>query len=60
MDDTPEDFEKLMTPFVIVLVAAIITAISAAIVASAVTPALPERAAAFAGIGAAFGGGITD
>ncbi len=39
---------KLMTPFVIVLVAAIIAAISAAMMMDVVTPALPEEAASFA------------
>ncbi len=41
---------KLMTPFVIVLVAAIISAISAAMMVDVITPALPEEAAPLAGI----------
>lgn len=41
---------KLMTPFVIVLVAAIISAISAAMMMDVITPALPEEAAPLAGI----------
>ena len=41
---------KLMTPFAIVLVAAIIAAISAAMMMDVVTPALPEEAASFAGM----------
>jgi len=46
---------KLLTPFEIVLVTAIIAAISAAMAVSAITSTLPEKAAAFAGIGAAIG-----
>jgi hypothetical protein len=46
---------KLMTPFVIVLVAAIIAAISAMMMVDVMASSLPEEAAAFAGIGAAVG-----
>ena len=46
---------KLMTPFVIVLVAAIVAAISAAMMVDVMTSSLPVEAAAFAGIGAAIG-----
>ena len=46
---------SLKTPFVIVLIAAIISSISAAMAASATISTLPEEAAAFAGIGAAIG-----
>ena len=46
---------KLMTPFVIVLVAAIIAAISAMMMVDVMTSSLPEEVAAFAGIGAAVG-----
>jgi len=46
---------KLMTPFVIVLVAAIVAAISAAMMVDVMTSSLPEGAAAFADIGAAIG-----
>jgi hypothetical protein len=46
---------KLMTPFIIVLVAAIISAISAAMMMDVITPALPEEAAPLASIIAAIG-----
>ncbi len=41
---------KLMTPFAIVLVVAIIAAISAAIMMDVITPALPKETAAFTGM----------
>nr|QNO42390.1 hypothetical protein LFOPHFOE_00030 [Methanosarcinales archaeon ANME-2c ERB4] len=46
---------KLMTPFVIVLVAAIIAAISAMMMMDVMASSLPAEAAAFADIGAAVG-----
>jgi hypothetical protein len=41
---------KLTTPFIIVLIAAIISAISAAMMMDVITPALPKEAAPLAGI----------
>ena len=46
---------KLMTPFAIVLVVAIIAAISAAMMLDVVASSLPETASTFVGIGAAIG-----
>ncbi len=46
---------KLMTPSVIVLVAAIVAAISAVMMVNVMIFSLPEEAAEFAGIGAAIG-----